>query len=197
MNIWVGRDEATWFIPPFSHWDGFIVIAVKGSVSDWACQMKVNGESWGVQPPVGLSGHEQLKRQSWNYWNSSFCLSCLKPGTLHRGHEQQNPHALLSLVRRCKFCIQTIHHFLHSRACFEQGLAKWEETLSIHPSALSLQRWTGAVKSSSNPKNHLSVVATLGPGAEGIKGHQFSSLDLRLPLPKSILQHLGKHFPTS
>lgn len=46
----------------FSHWEGFIVIAVKGPVSDWARQMMVKGESRGVQPPVGFSGHEQLKR---------------------------------------------------------------------------------------------------------------------------------------
>lgn len=51
-------------------------------------------------------------------------------------------------------------HFYHSRACFEQGWTKWDETLSIHPSDLCLQRWTGAVRSSSHPEIPLSVVAT-------------------------------------
>lgn len=47
----------------FSQWDGFIVTAVKGSVSGWTSQMEVEMDSGGVQSPVMLfSGHEQLKR---------------------------------------------------------------------------------------------------------------------------------------
>lgn len=174
----------------FPHWDGFTVIAVKGSVSVWACQMKVNGESGGVQPPVGLSGHEQWKRWSWNCWNSSLCLSCqcrLKPGTLREAMSSR----ILTLSSlwpgdtnsACKLFSTS------PQQSIEQGWAKWEETLSTHPFDLCPQRWTGGVRPSSDPEIHLSLVATLGPEAEEIKGHRFSSLDLQLSLSKSITKH--------
>lgn len=80
-NGYLNGTRWSWMIySSFSHWEGFIVIAVKGSVSDWARQMKVKGESRGVQPPVGFSGHEQLKRWNWNFWNLSLCLSCHTEG---------------------------------------------------------------------------------------------------------------------
>lgn len=47
----------------FSQEDRFIVTAVKGSVSGWACQMEVKMDSGGVQSPVVLfSGHDWMRR---------------------------------------------------------------------------------------------------------------------------------------
>lgn len=96
--------------------------------------------------------------------------------------------------------MQVLHtksqHFHHSRACFEQGWTKWDETLSIHPSDLCLQRWTGAVRSSSHPEIPFCCCYP-SPEAEEIKEHQFSNLDLQLPLSKIIIQHLGNNLPTS
>lgn len=85
-----------------------------------------------------------------------------------------------------------LQHLHHSRACFEQGLAKWEETLSIHHSDLCLQR---AVRSSSNPEIPLSIVATPDPEAEEIKCHWFSSLDLQLPCLKAPCNIWETFFP--
>lgn len=51
--------------------------------------------------------------------------------------------------------------------CFDQGLSKQEQPLPIHQLEFCLQKWTGAVSSSSVPEIQLSRDAPPGPAAEG------------------------------
>lgn len=114
MNIWMGRDEAAWFISPFSPL-GWIYSDCCERICK--CLGMSNEGQWGEWRSAATCGI------IWSWTVEEVELELLKlifmselPVQIEarypqRGHEQQNPHTQLSLARRCKFCMQTVQHF--------------------------------------------------------------------------------------
>lgn len=107
-----------------SQWNGFIVTAVKESVSGWPFHIAVKMDSGGMQSPVVLfSIHEQWRKQHVYLGLLKFAFM----SELLYLHGSQEPFTEVmsnSILIVCSILQTMFQHFPCNRVCLEQHLSK-------------------------------------------------------------------------